>query len=196
MAEEWLGGCRTNLRAAFSQVNGLHGRVRRLPVKPSAQPTQVRPLDLPPPAKTARLWGILWPGGPFFSVSPCVTLSRCGPLCCGVHGHITDGRSTGQGASLAIESSIQLARCLRDLPDAASAFHAYERLRRDRVERITKRGARTNSAKTPGPAGRKAMRALMPIFFKVMNFEKVMGQEQRYQIDWDAPAMDGTSASG
>jgi 2-polyprenyl-6-methoxyphenol hydroxylase-like FAD-dependent oxidoreductase len=104
--------------------------------------------------------------------------------------------STGQGASLAIESSIQLARCLRDLPDAASAFSAYERLRRGRVERITKRGARTNSAKTPGPVGRKVMHALMPIFFKVMNFEKVMGQEQRYQIDWDAPAMDGTSAGG
>ncbi len=30
-----------------------------------------------------------------------------------------------------------------------------------RVERITKRGARTNSAKTPGPVGRQAMRALM-----------------------------------
>ena len=27
--------------------------------------------------------------------------------------------STGQGASLAIESAVQLARCLRDLPDAA-----------------------------------------------------------------------------
>ncbi len=101
--------------------------------------------------------------------------------------------STGQGASLAIESSIELARCLRDLPDATSAFTAYERLRRERVERITKRGARTNSAKTPGPVARKAMYALMPIFFKVMNFEKVMGWEQRYRIDWDAPAMDGTS---
>ena len=48
--------------------------------------------------------------------------------------------STGQGASLAIESSIQLARCLRDLPDATSAFSAYERLRRERVEAITKTG--------------------------------------------------------
>lgn len=100
--------------------------------------------------------------------------------------------STGQGASLAIESSIQLARCLRDLPDATSAFSAYERLRRERVERITKRGARTNSAKTPGPAARKAMYTLMPIFFKVMNFEKVMGWEQRYRINWDAPALDST----
>jgi len=101
--------------------------------------------------------------------------------------------STGQGASLAIESSIQLARCLRDLPDATSAFNAYEQLRRERVERITKRGARTNSAKTPGPVGRKAMQVLMPVFFKVMNFEKVMGWEQRYRIDWDAPVEIGTS---
>ena len=101
--------------------------------------------------------------------------------------------STGQGASLAIESSIQLARCLRDLPDATSAFNAYEQLRRERVERITKRGARTNSAKTPGPIGRKAMQVLMPVFFKVMNFEKVMGWEQRYRIDWDAPVEVGTS---
>jgi hypothetical protein len=37
------------------------------------------------------------------------------------------------------------------------------------------------------------MYTLMPIFFKVMNFEKVMGWEQRYRIDWDAPAMDRTS---
>ena len=59
--------------------------------------------------------------------------------------------STGQGASLAIESAIQLARCLRDLPDPVSAFAAYEGLRRERVEKITRRGARTNSAKTPGP---------------------------------------------
>ena len=101
--------------------------------------------------------------------------------------------STGQGASLAIESSIQLARCLRDLPDATSAFSAYERLRRERVEKIAKRGARTNSAKTPGPVGRKAMQVLMPIFFRMMNFEKVMGWEQRYRIDWDAPAVAGTS---
>lgn len=93
--------------------------------------------------------------------------------------------STGQGASLAIESAIQLARCLRDLPDPVSAFAAYEGLRRDRVEKITRRGARTNSAKTPGPVGRRFMQTLMPLFFKVMNFEKTIGPEQRYTIDWD-----------
>jgi 2-polyprenyl-6-methoxyphenol hydroxylase-like FAD-dependent oxidoreductase len=93
--------------------------------------------------------------------------------------------STGQGASLAIESAIQLARCLRDLPDPGSAFAAYEGLRRERVEKITRRGARTNSAKTPGPVGRRIMQTVMPLFFKVMNFEKTIGPEQRYSIDWD-----------
>jgi 2-polyprenyl-6-methoxyphenol hydroxylase-like FAD-dependent oxidoreductase len=93
--------------------------------------------------------------------------------------------STGQGASLAIESAIQLARCLRDLPDPLSAFAAYEGLRRERVEKITRRGARTNSAKTPGPVGRRFMQTVMPLLFKLMNFEKAIGPEQRYAIDWD-----------
>ncbi len=94
--------------------------------------------------------------------------------------------STGQGASLAIESAIQLARCLRDLPDPGSAFATYEHLRRDRVEKITKRGARTNSVKTPGPVARTIMQTFMPLFFKVMDFEKTTGPEQRYTIDWHA----------
>jgi hypothetical protein len=25
------------------------------------------------------------------------------------------------------------------------------------------------------------------VFFKLMNFDKVMGREQRYRIEWDAP---------
>ena len=100
--------------------------------------------------------------------------------------------STGQGASLAIESAIQLARCLRDLPDPGSAFAAYEGLRRKRVEKITRRGARTNSAKAPGPVARRLMQTLMPLFFRLGNFEKTIGPEQRYAIDWDArvPALD------
>ena len=29
------------------------------------------------------------------------------------------------------------------------------------------------------------MQTVMPLFFKVMNFEKTIGPEQRYAIDWD-----------
>ncbi|WP_410642863.1 FAD-dependent oxidoreductase [Amycolatopsis sp. lyj-346] len=44
--------------------------------------------------------------------------------------------AAGQGASMALEDSVVLAQCLRDLPDPASAFAAYEGLRRERVEKL------------------------------------------------------------
>jgi 2-polyprenyl-6-methoxyphenol hydroxylase-like FAD-dependent oxidoreductase len=93
--------------------------------------------------------------------------------------------STGQGASLAIESAVQLARCLRDVPDATRPFGAYQILRRTRVEGIARRGARLNHAKTPGPVGRKVMQMVMPLMFRATRLEKTMGAEQRYTIDWD-----------
>jgi 2-polyprenyl-6-methoxyphenol hydroxylase-like FAD-dependent oxidoreductase len=102
--------------------------------------------------------------------------------------------STGQGASLAVESAIQLARCLRDLPDLPSAFATYERLRRTRVETIAARGARVSHAKAPGPVAQRMMRVMIPLMLKAMNIEKTLGEEQRYTIDWDAPA-DGVAMS-
>lgn len=96
--------------------------------------------------------------------------------------------SSGQGASLAIESAVQLARCLRDIDAPAEAFAAYERLRRSRVEDVAARAAKVNHSKTPGPVARKIMNAMMPLMVKtVMNPEKTMGAERRYRIDWDAP---------
>lgn len=95
--------------------------------------------------------------------------------------------SSGQGASLAIESAVQLARCLRDLPDHASAFAAYTGLRRSRVEGVAARARKINHSKTPGPVARRMMSMLMPLLLKGMNPEKTIGVEQRYRIDWDAP---------
>ncbi|MFI7608000.1 FAD-dependent monooxygenase [Micromonospora sp. NPDC049366] len=96
--------------------------------------------------------------------------------------------SSGQGASLAIESAVQLARCLRDLPDVGSAFTAYERLRRDRVERVAARAARINRAKAPGPVARAVMPLLMPLLVRTaMNPERTLAPEQRYVIDWHTP---------
>ncbi|MGA4729691.1 FAD-dependent monooxygenase [Micromonospora taraxaci] len=96
--------------------------------------------------------------------------------------------SSGQGASLAIESAVQLARCLRDLPDVASAFDAYVRLRRSRVEKVAARAARINHAKAPGPVARTLMPLMMPLLVRTaMDPEKTVADEQRYVIDWDAP---------
>ncbi|WP_152360138.1 FAD-dependent oxidoreductase [Microlunatus speluncae] len=102
--------------------------------------------------------------------------------------------SSGQGASLAIESSIQLARCLRDLPDPSSAFAAYERLRRPRVEGVAARARKINHSKTPGPVARRMMSVLMPMMIKKMDPEQTMGAEQRYRIDWEAPVRTELSA--
>ena len=102
--------------------------------------------------------------------------------------------STGQGASLAMESAIQLARCLRDLPDVSSAFTAYERLRRPRVEKIAARGARISHAKAPGPVAQRMMGLLLPLMLKTMNLEKTAAAEQRFAIDWDAPVQEDAAA--
>ena len=102
--------------------------------------------------------------------------------------------STGQGASLAMESAFQLARCLRDLPDMPSALAAYEGLRRPRVEKIATRGARISRAKAPGPIAQRMMRVLLPVMMRTMDLEKTMGVEQRYTIDWDAPVEDEVAA--
>jgi 2-polyprenyl-6-methoxyphenol hydroxylase-like FAD-dependent oxidoreductase len=99
--------------------------------------------------------------------------------------------STGQGASLAIESAIQLARCLRDMPDVSSAFDAYERLRRPRVERIAARGARISHAKAPGPIAQRFMRVLLPLMVKASN-AKTIAAEKGYTIDWHSPLTEDT----
>jgi 2-polyprenyl-6-methoxyphenol hydroxylase-like FAD-dependent oxidoreductase len=93
--------------------------------------------------------------------------------------------SSGQGASLAIESAIVLARCLRDLP-CDQALAAYETLRRPRVERVIKETSRKNSSKTAGPVGRVFFALAMKIFTKLAKPEKVAWMFD-YRIDWDAP---------
>jgi 2-polyprenyl-6-methoxyphenol hydroxylase-like FAD-dependent oxidoreductase len=93
--------------------------------------------------------------------------------------------SSGQGASLAAESAVQLARCLRDLP-YQEAFQAYEALRRSRVERIIAMAARTNSDKAAGPVARVLRDLLLPVVMKLAKPEKYAWQFH-HRIDWDAP---------
>jgi 2-polyprenyl-6-methoxyphenol hydroxylase-like FAD-dependent oxidoreductase len=94
--------------------------------------------------------------------------------------------SSGQGASLAIESAVQLARCLRDIPDLTAAFGSYERLRRPRVESVATRAARVNNSKALGPVAIGMMRLLMPLMMRTMlTPERTLGMEQRYRIDWE-----------
>ncbi|MCK7626529.1 FAD-dependent monooxygenase [Streptomyces sp. RS10V-4] len=68
--------------------------------------------------------------------------------------------ATGQGASMALEDAVILAKALRDAPDPENAFSLYETCRRPRVEHNTtvsgqiSRGTRTpprDAGRTPPP---------------------------------------------
>jgi 2-polyprenyl-6-methoxyphenol hydroxylase-like FAD-dependent oxidoreductase len=101
--------------------------------------------------------------------------------------------SSGQGASLAAESAVQLARCLRDLPEPDAAFAAYERLRRERVEKVAAQAARTNNQKALGPVATRMMTLLMPLASRTfMKPEKMFGWTHRYRIDWEEQVVPGS----
>lgn len=93
--------------------------------------------------------------------------------------------TSGQGASLAIEDAVALARCLRDLP-VQEAFAAFERQRRARVERVVREAARTSTHKIPGPLGAFVRDLMLPL---VLSFAT---RDPRnwlfgYRIPWDEP---------
>ena len=93
--------------------------------------------------------------------------------------------SSGQGASMAIEDAVVLARCLRDLPDTAQAFAVYEKLRRGRVERIVAHGARTSNSKAAGPVGRILRDLMMPAILKRVAGGGSLAWMHDYHISWD-----------
>lgn len=107
-----------------------------------------------------------------------------GPVCLiGDAAHATSPHA-GQGASTALEDAIVLARCLRDVPDAEGAFAAFERLRKDRVERIVAGARRTGNQKAPSNALTRGLRdLLLPFFLKMgaRDAERVYS----YKVDWD-----------
>ena len=101
--------------------------------------------------------------------------------------------SSGQGASLAAESAVQLARCLRDLP-LPQAFTAYESLRRARVERVIAAAARTNSDKAAGPVARVLRDALMPVAMRLLANPEKWRWQFDHPIDWSATVTAATPA--
>ena len=101
--------------------------------------------------------------------------------------------TSGQGASLAIEDAVVLAKCLRDLPDPQHAFARFEALRRPRVEGIIKVAARINSSKAPAPVARVFRDAVLPIVLRLTTNSKQVNQQYRYHIDWDTPVTSTTA---
>jgi len=95
--------------------------------------------------------------------------------------------TSGQGASLAIEDAVVLAKCLRDLSDPRQALARFEALRRPRVERIIKQAARINSNKAAGPVARTLRDAVLPVVLRMATNSKQLAELYAYHIDWDTP---------
>lgn len=94
--------------------------------------------------------------------------------------------SSGQGASLAIEDALVLAKCLRDLPGHEAAFARFEALRRPRAERVVAYSARISSSKAAGPVARVFRDLMMPIFLKRAASAESLAWMYRHHVDWDA----------
>ncbi len=92
--------------------------------------------------------------------------------------------SSGQGASMAAEDAVVLAQALRDSTDVSAACRAYEAIRRERVERIVRIGARSSSSKTPGAVGRPLRDAFMRLVFRYAVTDKSMAWMFDHRIDW------------
>jgi 2-polyprenyl-6-methoxyphenol hydroxylase-like FAD-dependent oxidoreductase len=95
--------------------------------------------------------------------------------------------SAGQGASMALEDAMYLAKLLRDASRAdGEVFAAFQRHRRPRVERIVAEGRRRGSGKqSVGPLRAKIRELFLTALFKLYG---VRGQDwmYSYRIDWNA----------
>lgn len=95
--------------------------------------------------------------------------------------------TSGQGASLAVEDGLVLARCLRDLGDPAAAFDAFDGLRRRRVERLVAQAKRTSNLKIPGVVTRTLRdRVILPLVGRAAA-RRTHDWVTDYRVDWDEP---------
>ncbi|GAA3223843.1 FAD-dependent oxidoreductase [Dactylosporangium siamense] len=98
----------------------------------------------------------------------------------------------GQGANLAVEDAVVLARCLRDNPE--TALERYEELRRPRTDQMLKVAGANRDAKVSGPVAARVRDVMMPFFFKRFA-EKGGAWMHDYDVEWNsvsAPASAST----
>jgi hypothetical protein len=101
--------------------------------------------------------------------------------------------SIGQGASLAFEDAIVLAKCLRDLPDSGQAFATYQRLRQPPAERLVAYAQEVNKYKriSPNPLAvrmRGRARAAIPAHGRQRHHQRLDLRLPRHMGDADRGA--------
>jgi 2-polyprenyl-6-methoxyphenol hydroxylase-like FAD-dependent oxidoreductase len=106
-----------------------------------------------------------------------------GPVCLiGDAAHATSPHA-GQGASLALEDAIVLAKCLRDIPDLERAFTAFESNRRPRVEKLVREARRQGGRKAAAtPLSRRVRDLVLPFFLELGM--RSLREVYQYRVDW------------
>ncbi|WP_017600434.1 FAD-dependent monooxygenase [Nocardiopsis lucentensis] len=97
--------------------------------------------------------------------------------------------SSGQGASLAAEDALVLAKCLRDVDGLPEALGGYESLRRDRVERIAAEGRKQGSRKggSPNPVALAVRDLVLRVVFAIAGRSGGRGWMHDYRVDLREP---------
>jgi len=94
--------------------------------------------------------------------------------------------NAGQGAALALEDAMLLAKCVRDNSHLEEAFKTFEILRRERVERIVAYSRKIGQKKYATNRVQVFFRDLMlPIFLKATN-KQSLEWIYDYKIDWNS----------
>jgi len=115
---------------------------------------------------------------------PALPSWHSGPACLiGDAAHTTSPHG-GQGASLAMEDAIEVARCLRDLPHAERAFEVFESLRKERVDKLVKEARRSGNQKAiSNPIARWLRDLALPFFLQkgLGDAERVFAHHARWE---------------
>ena len=92
----------------------------------------------------------------------------------------------GQGAALALEDTVVLAKCLRDITQPERAFAAFQVRRQERVRLIVQQARKVGDQKTaPGKIGQLFRDLLLPVFVK--REAKKTDWVYDYREDWGQP---------
>ena len=95
--------------------------------------------------------------------------------------------SAGQGASLALEDALLLAKFLRDIPKLSDALTGFEAARRERAERIVAFSRERGESKTvANPVLRLARDLALPMVLSFFARPAALGWIYDYEMDWNS----------
>ncbi|GCE07042.1 FAD-dependent oxidoreductase [Dictyobacter aurantiacus] len=131
-------------------------------------------------------------GYPFYDIHTQPIWYREGMVLVGDALHAVSA-SAGQGASMAIEDAIVLAKCLRDQQDLTTAFASYERQRRARDERVVRYGRQVSNTKVATNPVQVWLRDIsLPLVFKLFANPASLDWIYSHHVAWNEPVASET----